>query len=125
MRDLNDIRVALVVRALDRALASPHTVMAGVAGQIVTRGSCCEDFEIPHRWKDAQAVRAVVMAYALNAPDEFLDDMAEQAIRQHRWIEWWDTEGHIDDSDCSECGAVHGPEQAAALAAWRESQVAQ
>jgi hypothetical protein len=109
-RDINDLRVALVIRALDRAVESPDAnsstgaVIDVVGSVIITLGNNCERFL---GW-DAGGVRAVVLAYAQNAPDEELDAMAKMAIDQHEWCVWWDAPGgglhQAQCNGCDECG---------------------
>lgn len=92
-RNVNDSRVALVAKTLDRALASPHNIIREVGSAIFTRGECAEDFSVAGVWS-AEAVRSVVMAFAIHAPDRFLDDMAKAAKAELEWCEWWDAEGY-------------------------------
>jgi hypothetical protein len=75
---------------MDRAIASPHELAALTAGYIIT----CGDTIDPLRDWPADAARAVVLAYAINAPEDVLEDMAHAGDRQVEWCEWWDREGY-------------------------------
>lgn len=89
--------IATIERAIDRAIASPHSgpkhgVVNGVASLIMTSGSNAEGF---HAWPNS-ATRAVLLAYAHHAPIEKVEDYAAEAVEQLEWIEWWDREGHAE-----------------------------
>ncbi|MDX2093808.1 MAG: hypothetical protein SFX73_38585 [Kofleriaceae bacterium] len=94
--------VRTVLAAIDRAMASPHDEDAGLtrcaASMIIELGGCSERFLA---WKGQEqwtspALRAVVLAFALHAPADELADMAREARKQIKWVDWWDTDGHIE-----------------------------
>jgi hypothetical protein len=111
-RDSNDPRVALIIRALDRAAESrdggsgSQTAINVVGSMIIERGNNCEQFL---GW-DVSAVRAVVLAYAQHSPEWMLDAMAQMAIDQHAWCVWWDAPGggshQSECNGCDECDRV-------------------
>lgn len=112
-RDVNDPRVVMIVAALDRAEqcdgldGTEIDLLATVAGSIVDAwGSCPERWYGEHGWTIA-GIRAFVLAYATNCPDDELDDAADEARKQIAWAEWYDAPGggrHRSKCiGCSEC----------------------
>ena len=89
-RSAADPRVVRIMAALDRAAASPdRSALTLVAGTIITLG----DTTFPLEGWNPDGARAIVLAYALNAPERGVDAMAEVADAKLEWCEWWDREG--------------------------------
>ena len=102
-RGADDPRIVRIVAALDRAFASPHTeqhLPQLIASNIIHERSYAEHFLLPD-WP-AESVRPVLMAYALHAPDDLLEGMAEAADEMHEWVEWWDREGYTEGQQVQE-----------------------
>lgn len=117
MRTENHRDVRTIMRAIDRAIASHLDAEDGlartVASSIITIGDCADDFSgaTGRRKWSSQAVRAILLAYALHAPDDRLRRMAQQARRELKWVEWWEQPGGGHD----QCYEVRGgPDQARA-----------
>ena len=85
---------ARIMAAIDRAIASPHCEDGGlancVASFIITHGNCGDTYDGTD-WTP-QAHRAVLLAYAANAPFGDLAAMAKTANDMVSWCEWWDRE---------------------------------
>lgn len=83
-RSTNHPEIRAIVRTLDRAEQSDRLYNGGAvrtsAAMILSFGEDGERFALPkrERWQP-EAVRAVVMAFALNAPDDELRWMATVA----------------------------------------------
>ena len=78
-RSAKDPRVVEIMAALERVIDSPtreQSCLDYAACTIIN--TCLDRFTVPAMWSDA-AVRAVVLAFALHAPDEDLDDMVTNA----------------------------------------------
>jgi hypothetical protein len=88
-RSTNHPDVRAVVRALDRAERSDAMIVVG--STLATLGSDCEHFDRRDRpkWSN-DAIRAVVLAHALNAPDEELRYMAKRARAEMKWCDDYD-----------------------------------
>lgn len=121
MRTPSDPRIVLIMSALDRADQSDQIdgteidLLATVAGSIVDAwGGCPERWYGEHGWT-VDGIRAFVLAYALNCPDDELDDAADEARERIKWTEWYDAPGggrhQTRCNGCSECK----PEQPAAV----------
>jgi hypothetical protein len=91
----NDPRFAQIMKTIERAVASPlrDEMALEVLGQIFTFESVCGEFEL--EWS-IEAAAELVKAKALNLPDAWLDEMAAVALRQYKWITWWETEGTFE-----------------------------
>ena len=103
-RSPNHPQVRMIMSAMDLAIASPWATEDGivqcVASVIVELGNQADYFEygpgLPgYRWT-VNGLRAIVLAYALEAPPGVLRAMAEQARKQLAWVKWWDRKGHIE-----------------------------
>jgi hypothetical protein len=100
IRDINDPRVALVMRAIDRAIASPDNSLPSlVAGALLDYPwSIAGDSRFTYdgsEWTPGQ-MRAVVLAYACVCPEVEIDELAEEAREKLEWCEWWDREGRTE-----------------------------
>jgi hypothetical protein len=98
MRTDRHRHVRTILAAIDRAIASPHNngrneMVEVVANKIIELGDTCEHFtHRPGNWT-AAGMRAVVLAYALHAPERDLAKMVDVAEGELQWCEWWDREG--------------------------------
>ena len=81
-RSAKDPRVVEIMAALERVIDSPNRddgSLDNAAYIILDTGP--DRFTNPALWSDA-GVRAVFLAFALNAPEEDLDDMVERARKE-------------------------------------------
>lgn len=112
-RTESDPRVALVARALDRAIASPHAmtsgIVANVAGALLdyTWQISGPRFEYDGSEWTAASMRSIVLAFACICPEVEIDELAVEAERLIKWVEWWDEpyggEHKAHCKGCSEC----------------------
>lgn len=104
-RSVDDPRVRRVLRAIDRAIASPHDRESGLA-QSVTEAILTEGTTVSDRYSawSRDGLRALVLAYARHAPSAELTALAREADRQFDRMEHWDRRGWI------EFELVEGPE---------------
>jgi hypothetical protein len=93
-----------IERALDRTLASPWCAESGlmrsVVGGLVEYDTYLIDkfADLGEAWND-RALYAIAMAFAKNAPNIVLTDLAREADKQHRWVEWWDAVGWAENEN--------------------------
>jgi hypothetical protein len=101
-RTVDDPRVALILAAVDRGEQSDRAhaddpdngCQRSMASKIVDRwANCPERFHDERGW-EPEAIRAFVLAYALNCPDNVLEEACCEARECIEWCEWWDAEGY-------------------------------
>ena len=99
-RTENDRRVRKVMAAVARITASPHLrdrnagVLDTAFEKIYMFGDSCARFD-GDNWTP-EAVRAIVLAIALNAPSKALDQLVVAAERAREFVEYWDERGWIE-----------------------------
>jgi hypothetical protein len=98
--------VKRIMRAIDRAIASPYATCDGLAPRVI-EGILDPGLISSHydSWTH-EGMRAVVLANAIHAPADELRDMAANADERLEWVEWWERNGWIESempvkSDCS------------------------
>ena len=89
-RQEDDPRVVRIMRALGvAAQMADGSDLPSAVSCIISLGGSGEDFE---GWSD-DAARAVMLAYALHAPEDHLEALADHADHVARWSIWYDAPG--------------------------------
>lgn len=85
-RQLTDPRVREVLAAFDSQRDSPTRDSSMLCSFMhIVAETVVERFEVPGGWSD-DAIRAVLVAFLVNAPDAQLLDMVEAARKETSWL---------------------------------------
>lgn len=99
-RTVNDRRVRKIMAAVGRITASPHLrdrtsgVLDNAFETIYMFGHTSALFD-GDNWTP-EAVHAIVLVVALNAPPKVFDQMVVAAEKARKFVEYWDERGWIE-----------------------------
>lgn len=99
-RTVNDRRVRRIMAAVARVTASPHIrnrrsgLLDTAFETIITFGKDTGSFD-GDNWSP-EAVHAITLAIALNAPSRVLDQFVAAAEQAREFVEHWDERGWIE-----------------------------
>ncbi len=110
IRSISDRRVAKVLAAFDRVIASPVSHRAPDAYidyfMMATALTIYDAFKIPGGW-DVRAVRALLVTYLTHCPSAYLDEAVKGATEELADIKQYETDDDAEAADDTKRVASH------------------